>query len=76
MRDEWNSEEDLLVVSWRKCSFGKVLLLKMSMMYEKATLLLLAGGNAAEQGDAVEDEHDVGESDLVVVSWRKCSWTR
>jgi hypothetical protein len=28
------------------------------MMYEKATLLLLAGGNAAGQGDAVEDEGD------------------
>jgi hypothetical protein len=39
MRDEWNSEEYLFVVSWRKCSFGKVLLL-MSMMYEEATLLL------------------------------------
>jgi hypothetical protein len=40
MRDEWNSEEYLFVASWRKCSFGKVLLLMMSMMYEKATLLL------------------------------------
>jgi hypothetical protein len=28
------------------------------------------------QGNAVDDEHDVRESDLVVVSWRKCSWTR
>jgi hypothetical protein len=41
MRDEWNSgEEYLFVASWRKCSFGKVMLLMMSMMYEKATLLL------------------------------------
>jgi hypothetical protein len=30
--DEWNSEEDLIVASLRKCSFGKVLLLMMSMM--------------------------------------------
>jgi hypothetical protein len=34
MWDEWNSEEDLIVASWRKCSFGKVLLLMMSMMKE------------------------------------------
>jgi hypothetical protein len=39
MWDEWNSEEDLIVASWRKCSLSKVTLLMMSMMLEKATLL-------------------------------------
>jgi hypothetical protein len=29
-----------------------------------------------EQGDAVDDEHDVGEGDLVVASWRKCSLSK
>jgi hypothetical protein len=40
-------EGDLGVASWRKCSLSKVTLLMMSMMLEKATLLLQAGGNAA-----------------------------
>jgi hypothetical protein len=40
-------EGDLVVASWRKCSLSKVTLLMMSMMLEKATLLLQAGGNAA-----------------------------
>jgi hypothetical protein len=29
-----------------------------------------------EQGDAVDDEHDAGEGDLVVASWRKCSLSK
>jgi hypothetical protein len=40
-------EGGLVVASWRKCSLSKVTLLMMSMMLEKATLLLQAGGNAA-----------------------------
>jgi hypothetical protein len=29
-----------------------------------------------EQGDAVDDEYDVGVGDLVVTSWRKCSLSK
>jgi hypothetical protein len=29
-----------------------------------------------EQGDAVDDEYDVGEGALVVASWRKCSLSK